>query len=535
MAALLYAVGIHTFSVEAQDGTHMNMIGARGDCKLAITGDSELLCALASTRQVVGVWPFNTLRRYWCGDGIFGFEAGKRSPRGEGIFTFISSQDEEIYSTMKRYIEKAKQTTLQRKRYEQGALERVSDVNMRPKLPLPRDVASPETPVFSSGSDDEMTTKVNENEDLLQYESIPVQRDDLVGVSPPGYPPPLRRGISLHTDISGPSPAYMLKRSQTSKPRQVQQWVNNIEVAMQKLGEDQLMESGGDDPLVAQDDMYSHTQHIIPAPFHQHATDHNIIDESSYHTLVHNGKPAAMKGKRGRGEDDGGDNLYSLAYPPTDGATRGRVLSGNEYGTLETIDGGSSRTRTLSNLPLAPAKTAGEREVMDEDWRSVPHYPLKYSASPPQVSTSVLEDSMTDNPMYNSQADMLEALANSRRESRTASPEQPGELEGEGRLDSELTEEERDRNIPEHREEGGEEGGEIKRDSKGYTKVDKSKKKMVSEVDMDMPDSEAPPPPLPPRLYEGAEDELGLQSHSDAMKEPLSPLSECDSLPVSDV
>lgn len=519
---------MHTFSVEAQDGTHMNMIGARGDCKLAITGDSELLCALASTRQVVGVWPFNTLRRYWCGDGIFGFEAGKRSPRGEGIFTFVSSQDEEIYDTMKRYIEKAKQTTLQRKRYEQGAVEQVSDVNIRPKLPLPRDVASP---VFSSGSDDEMAAKVNEG-DLLQYESIPVQRDDLVGVSPSAYPPPLRRGISLHTDISGPSPAYMLKRSQTSKPRQVQQWVNNIEVAMQKLGEDQIMESESDDPLVPEDHMYSHTQHVMPAPFHQRATDHNIVDESTYHTLVHNGMPAAMKGKRGR--DNGGDSLYSLAYPPTEGATRGRVLSGSEYGTLETTDGGSSRTRTLSNLPLAPAKTAGKREVMEEDLRSVPHYPLKYSVSPPQVSTSILEDSMTDNPMYNSQADMLEALANSQRESRTASPEKPEGLGNEAMLDSELTEEERDRSIAEHEEEGGE----IKRDSKGYSKVDKSKKKKVCEVDMDIPDSEAPPPPLPPRLYEGAEDELGLQSHSDAMKEPPSPLSalsECDSLPVSDV
>lgn len=518
---------MHTFSVEAQDGIHMNMIGARGDCKLAITGDSEILCALAPTRQVVGVWPFNTLRRYWCGDGVFGFEAGKRSPRGEGVFTFISTRDEEIYTIMKQYIDKAKEATLQRKRHRKGAKEEVMDVNMRPKLPLPREVATPpDSPVLGPVSDDDMTKVDKDRQASLQYESIPVQRDDLVGL-PSAFQPPLKRGTSLHTDISGPSPAYVLKRSQTSKPRRVQQWLHNTKEAMQEFDENQIMEAVGGDSLVPEDDTYSHTRHIMPAQFQQHATDHNIIDESTYHTLVHNGKPAT-KLKKG---EEGVDPLYSLAYPPRDGVARGsrqvRLLPGSEYATLEGegTDSGPTRGRTLSNLPLAPAKTAGEREEM-EDLRQLPHYPLTSPAQQaPANDPRGLEESMTDNPLYDSQADILEALANSEREGKGASP-QAG---GPERLDTELTEDDRDRDVRSG------EGGEIQRDSKGYTKVDKSKKKKQCEKGVDLPDSQAPPPPLPPRLYEGAEDEAGLQGHSDVMMEPMSPTSECDSVAVSDV
>ena len=48
------------------------------------------------------MWPLGMLRRYWCEDGVFGFEAGRHSPRGVGTYLFTTSQDKEIYDMLKR-------------------------------------------------------------------------------------------------------------------------------------------------------------------------------------------------------------------------------------------------------------------------------------------------------------------------------------------------------------------------------------------------------------------------------------------------
>ena len=549
----------------------MNVIGARGDCEFSITTESEILCALLPSKKVVGVWPFNCLRRYWCGEGVFGFEAGKRSPRGEGTYTFVSMKDEEIYSTLKQFIERAKQATLQRTRNPPAVKEAASDVSTRPRFPLPRAASIPESPVkFASDSEEERGDPDNDDESR-RYDFIPVQQGELVGSQPTS---PFKRGGSLHhTEVSDPSPVYM-KRAHTTRPRRVQQWLHTTEGVRDQEGRERREEDGAAGDANAcpvslhsasgsvEDDMYSHTQHIMPAPFQRRATDHNIVEESTYHALVHE-KSATIKGKResqtGGGEAGQGEegNIYSIAYPPEKTVLKGRQVvasAGEEYGTLDrsATETGPHRGRTLSNLPLAPAKTAGVREEMDGRG-SKPHIKTPPLKRPPIASQSAvsptasvpsptpLEDSMMENPMYNSQADLLletpalrESLSRegTGRDEREGSREKASSNRGEEstvRLQHSVAGVDGSDGGSKQGVENGEVGAEIQRDTKGYSKVDKSKKQKKLDGEGSGEEGEDPgnPPPIPPRLYEGAEEESGPQGHSKAVGEPpQSPISD---------
>lgn len=80
------------------------LIGASEKCLLAFTPQKQLVCALYLTRQVVGVWPYASLRNYWGGRDQFGFIAGRRAPRGEGKFTFTTQEGEVIFQMLERLI-----------------------------------------------------------------------------------------------------------------------------------------------------------------------------------------------------------------------------------------------------------------------------------------------------------------------------------------------------------------------------------------------------------------------------------------------
>ena len=557
------------------------MIGARGDCLLAITTDSELLCSLETTRQVVGVWPFNCLRRYWCGEGVFGFEAGKRSPRGEGTFTFTSlAQDEEIYATLKKYIDRAKQVTLQRgNKYGSSGVKAVGGMQARPKFPLPDDEAMETLGDAARGG--------GAGVEELSYAQVPSQ-DQLAG-RPRSVSPYERRASLHHTDVSAPNPMYMLKRSQTAKPRMIQQWVEQTEAAAAARWSmpSPVSEGGGEEeprplphpplppllprmvergsPTLAEEDMYSHTQHVMPAPFQHRASEHNIVEESTYHTLVHDKCSPSLRGRKeggGGGEEGEGEGegagIYSVAYPPDVAVVGGRRVhvAPDEYGTLdlEAVDkggGGTSRAVPPSGLNLTPAPCerggwgggGGGGGGEDKRIESKPGTVASKGSVPltPGSERGDLEDSMTENLLYNTHADVLMATASV----QTVLARE----EGEGGSESGTA------TVAEEREKvnetdnggsglsggtkgsggvgGGEEGGlgagggegvegGLQRDAKGYTKVDKSKKQQTT---VERLDSEGPPPPIPPRLYEGAEDAVGLPPHS-----PLSPTP-----PTSDI
>ena len=525
-------------TVESQSWSHASIIGAHGECLLAITTGSEILCALSSTRQVVGVWPFNCLRRYWCGESVFGFEAGKRSPRGEGTFTFATTRDEEIYRTLKRYIDKAKQVSLHGNRFRPVGLAGGvggSDVENRPKLPLPQDPAH-QSPTGLSNKD-----KIPSGE---EYAQIPSQ-DVLAGRSN-STSPLQRRGSFHHTDISGPNPMYGLKRAQTARPKRIQQWVEQTEAAIAGEGGGAVGGANTPPPAVvpqardsptalAEEDMYSTTQHVMPAPFQRHATVHNIVEESTYHTLVHEKfKRRASEGGGGRG--GGCEGIYSIAYP-SGGEGRQVVIpeSENEYGTLgrDAVDCHPPR----NGLPSAEGKEEGGVSV---------------STGPKDLLSPGFEDSMTENLLYGSRVEVFAGKGGKKlvgggeeKNSKESGKEEEGKME-EGEKEQTVEGKPRSSSVEEggqgseevngmsdgegKGEKGGGGGGEIQRDAKGYSKVDKSKKKKVQEEGVE------DPPPLPPRLYEDTEDDTGLLSHDTPPLSPVLPtISAAPPLPVSDV
>ena len=540
-------------SVEPQSSSHTSLIGANGECLLAITTDSEILCALASSRQVVGVWPFNCLRRYWCGESVFGFEAGKRSPRGEGTYTFATPQDEEIYCTLKRYIDRAKQASLHGNRHRPPGLKGVAgggggggDLDNRPKLPLPQDSA------HKSASDEERVPSGDE------YAQIPLSQDVLVG-RPRSTSPHQRRGSLHHTDVSGPNPMYVLKRAQTARPKRIQQWVEQTEAAI--AAQEGGAVGGADTPplplqprarnsptALAEEDMYSHTQHVMPAPFQRHATAHNVVEESTYHTLVHD----KFSRRASEGGGGGGEGIYSIAYP-SGGEGRQIMLpeAGNEYGTLGRDAVDLKNGLPPSSSPLAKEEGGGKEKENKEEEKEEGR--ASVSAAPQDLMSPGFEDSMTENLLYGSK---VQVFAGNRGQNLVGGEQQPTEG-GEGEREQSAPQEDsrsltlegvavdeadgKRRNEDqmvnggsEGEEGGGGGGGEIKRDAKGYSKVDKSKKKKVENLER-MESVEEPPPPLPPRLYDGAEDETGLFGHNTPPLSPVISSAAVPPVPVSDV
>ena len=554
-------------TVEAQSWSHTSLIGAHGECLLAITTNSEILCALASSRQVVGVWPFNCLRRYWCGESVFGFEAGKRSPRGEGTFTFATTQDEEIYRMLKRYIDKAKQVSLHGNRHRPVGLAGGTggvgggDVENRPKLPLPAESPAHISPAGLSNED-----RIPSGE---EYAQIPLQ-DVLVGL-PSSTSPLQRRGSLHHTDVSGPNPMYSLKRAQTARPKRIQQWVEQTEAAITAQGREEGGAVGGTNTpplpvlprvrksatMLAEEDMYSHTQHVMPAPFQRHATVHNVVEESTYHTLVHE----KCKRRASEGGGGGGEGIYSIAYPS--GGDGRQVMipeAGNEYGTLgsrDAVDFHPSRNGLPSSgSPQPPAEGKKEEEEEERtkegtkrrDEGEKEERKVTVSTAPKDLISPGFEDSMTENLMYGSRVEVFARGRGQKLEEQVIEEGEEGKRkEGEG----EQLVQERPRLLSlegvsggaanggssekvngKSGEGGGGGGGEIQRDAKGYSKVDKSKKKRTEDIGEDAP------PPLPPRLYEEPEDDTGLLSHATP---PISPVlvsaavSAALPLPVSDV
>ena len=556
------------FSVEAQDSAHMNTVGARGDLNLAITTDSEIVCALVPSNQVVGVWSFTCLRRYWCGDGVFGFEAGKRSPRGEGTYTFISAEAEDIYSTLKQFIEKAKQAAMEGKRAEEEVKKVTTDVNIRPKFPLPP-IASRADPLLLAPGDPDIVA-VGEGRELeLEdeskcYDVIPSQPAEAFIGGPPLSP--FKRGAgntsSLHhTDISGPSPAYM-KRANTSKPRRMQQWLKKSSRPNKKKAEASAvggargentshtaapsLEMRSRSPDL-EEDTYSHTQHVLQ----RRVTECSVVDDSLYNALVHmsgrtssssltsHERASTLKAKKkpasqgkGEAEEEEEGGIYSIAYPGQPVPEKGELVQNSEYGTLgrSAADPMAARGRTISSLPLAPAKTSFTKAEETDAGISPPLVPSRPFVPPPPPesnplsSPSDIEDGMVDNLVYDSTENLLESILHIPSTPTTAESERAmsnppsgtvGERHGiEGRCHSSVGvedchgnakgEEKEARKEEEGRREKEEGKDEIQRDAKGYSKVDKNKKQKKADRGGG---GKEEAPPLPPRNYMEEEEE----------------------------
>ena len=81
----------------------MAKLGAVDTCHLHVANsDLRLLCA--KDGRLLVAWPFTCLRRYMSTRGKFTVEAGRRAPTGEGKFTFLTPQHDEIYKLLDKVV-----------------------------------------------------------------------------------------------------------------------------------------------------------------------------------------------------------------------------------------------------------------------------------------------------------------------------------------------------------------------------------------------------------------------------------------------
>lgn len=85
--------------MEPEVNDQLERLGARDTCHLHIT-NSELRLLCAKDGRLLVAWPFTCLRRYMSKQGKFTVEAGRRAPTGEGKFTFLTPQHDEIYKLL---------------------------------------------------------------------------------------------------------------------------------------------------------------------------------------------------------------------------------------------------------------------------------------------------------------------------------------------------------------------------------------------------------------------------------------------------
>lgn len=94
---------VNSFCVEPEINDQMAKLGAVDICHLHIA-NSELRLLCAKDGRLLVAWPFTCLRRYMSTRGKFTVEAGRRAPTGEGKFTFLTPQHDEIYKLLDKVV-----------------------------------------------------------------------------------------------------------------------------------------------------------------------------------------------------------------------------------------------------------------------------------------------------------------------------------------------------------------------------------------------------------------------------------------------
>ncbi|KAK3727172.1 hypothetical protein QZH41_015188, partial [Actinostola sp. cb2023] len=95
-----------TFRIKGSGSKPMQRIGAKDQNCLFHISKWGITLALERTRAVLAQWPLTTVRNYESMDrGEFSFEAGRRSPMGEGKYTFytLSGEDNRMFDTIDKF------------------------------------------------------------------------------------------------------------------------------------------------------------------------------------------------------------------------------------------------------------------------------------------------------------------------------------------------------------------------------------------------------------------------------------------------
>ena len=91
--------GGETFPVMCEDNIDLRSINGTGDCILAID-TSQILLAKLRSKEMVARWPLACVKRYWSENSKFSITTGRRSPRGAGSYTFLSSEADKIFHVL---------------------------------------------------------------------------------------------------------------------------------------------------------------------------------------------------------------------------------------------------------------------------------------------------------------------------------------------------------------------------------------------------------------------------------------------------
>ena len=387
------------------------LIGATGDCLLVLS-KTDLYCASASSHRIVGVWPYDSLRRYYCKEGMFGFVAGRRSPRGEGEFKFVTSQKEDIYHRLERAILRAKRSS----EGSTSSAEGSKDVDSRPPAPLPSGEVPPqrkETPVPTSESDEDI------------FPSDPNQENSR------SLNPPSVKRLMTEPVASDISPAYGQFNSKSGRSGRSQQtpWLHESVSAVPQPRESHRYQSSDvaskRPPLpqarnsqismvASEEDTYSHTVHPVPEQFQKSTMEHNVIGGNVYNALVHQRSHGSLHGKSSKPTSEADTNLYDVAFP--EGR---RVISSGDYAVARHPDMAQykpgapklppRRMATIATMTPGRDMTDGVGKQSQETQRS------KSSSPPPAVVKEKIavkeDDGLTANPLYGSQDVLLTELA----------------------------------------------------------------------------------------------------------------------------
>ncbi len=408
--------------MQAIKSVSTSLLGISGDCILALTPQQQLVCALSSTRQLMGVWPFGSLRTYWGGKERFGFKSGRRSPRGEGEFAFVTKQGEEIYSRLQRAINLT-------------SLVSKSEVEDS----LPPDPTRAETPVPFSDSDEELPHFSEKPPPPVPDKPPELLKRLSMGGLPPTPSPtrqPLVPGSVATDEISETGPAYFTSQN----PKYLHQQAAPMDSPRVKPAPRPVVKPPLEStlsapicrrPLPLEDDTYSHATHDIPQSFvSRHSslkttatTSADTDKDKIYHGLVRNEATVSPSRTPLNPAEPipESDITYDIAYPVESAAQQAKVplpIPDGEYSSMGETD---QQKKALMERKMS---VEGRKRLLSEETLS---FGAKLRGGvegvqgrkgqgsfvePQEDGTRDRSDTMTANPLYGSHDNLLVDFVN---------------------------------------------------------------------------------------------------------------------------
>ena len=279
---------------------------------------------------------------------MFGFEAGRRAPRGEGIFEFFSAQNEELYRNLEKCILQVRQG------------------DTRPPMPPPRESRDSDTPPVSTSSSDN-------DERYPIPKRVPQKAASVRG--PPTTAPNLRR---VHTHTGG-GPKWLHEACDPNSPSAGKRSVS---------------------PL-SNEDTYSHTVHTYNPQRHSYPVDPS---GQTYMRLHGHEAPQNIR-QPSPTLNNLPEGVYDVAYPT---GTAPIIPSNEQYASIGMPDPSrvvrqqtTFKTEGATSAAIAPQVPIHPPEAIPVGGPSLIPVPTEVDMS---------DDQLTLNPMYGSRENILMAI-----------------------------------------------------------------------------------------------------------------------------